>query len=309
MSNHDYLDAIESLLQDEQEWHDNPKDVWGLPTGFECFDVGLGGLHGGELTILGARPAHGKTTLANQMAYNIAQDLRKETRRTGEHQGNVLLFSPEMTMKSLIMREACAITAVSSRDLKTGRATQGEREIWWRAVKKLENLYDHIYISAGRVTRMEDIERIVAQFDTDARFVVVDYITQLTLEGQGNSYKEVGNNGLRLKRIAMDYNIPVMVLSQLSRSVEKDASGDEVERLPKVSDISESGRLEQTADVIQLLSRKKQTVNQGDYGVPANIQIAKNRDGPTGFITMTFNTRYNRFEDIGVKRGLELEGM
>lgn len=311
--NREYLEAAESLLNKATEWREDPRDVWGLGTGFECFDIGLGGLHGSELFVLAARPSHGKTTIANQIAYKIANRLRKQEKRTGEPTGKVVLISPEMSVESIIMRQACNISGVSSRSIKTGRATPEEMRDWTEAVEAITELGSHIIVSAGRRTSIADVETLIYEQDTDARFLMVDYITQLVGDGKfRNNHEEVGDFALRLKRIAMDYNIPVMALSQLSRDVEKDSKnkdGTTEERPPVIADLRASGRIEETADVVALLQRKRQSMDSGQYGVPATIEIAKNRDGPVGFITMNFNTRYNRFDDIGIKRGLQLEGL
>lgn len=311
--NKEYSLAVEGLLQDEEEWHSNPQDVWGLATGFECFDIGLGGLHGTELMILAARPSHGKTTFGNQVAYKIANRLKKEERRTGVRQGKVVIVSPEMSPKSIIMRQACAISGVSARSIKTGTATAEERDIWLDAVANVRELGTHVILDAGRRTTISDVERIVYENDGQVNFLLVDYITQLASEGKfRNSHEEVGDIALRLKRIAMEHNIPVMALSQLSRDVEKDSKNKDgvvEERAPVIADLRASGRIEETADVVALLQRQRQNIESGSYGVPASIEIAKNRDGPVGVIVMNFNTRYNRFDDIGVKRGLQLEGL
>jgi replicative DNA helicase len=174
----------------------------------------------------------------------------------------------------------------------------------------LGELEQHIFVAGGRPIHINDVESITAQYDKHVRFIVVDYITQLIGDKKHRSrHEEVHDIALRLKNIAMEYDVPVMALSQLSRDVEKDAGGDDIDRPPKVSDLRASGGIEETSDVVLLLQRQRQTANQGNFGVSANLEIGKNRDGPVGFITMNFNTRYNRFDDIGVNRGLNLEGV
>lgn len=307
----DYRKTIQSIIRSEEEWNQNPQAVWGLATGFESFDVGLGGLHGGELSILAARPGNGKSTLANQIAFNIANRNEKHHRQTGEDVGTVILFSPEMSLRAIIIREACAISAVPSRALKTGTATPEERERFHRALARLEELGDYIFISAGADTRLSDIESVVGQMNERVELVILDYLTLLIPESarRGQDWLEVGEWVRRLKVLAQTYDIPIMVLSQLSRDVEKDAGDDDVERPPKLSDLRRSGEIEQHADAVFLLSRQRERVNQGDRGVAAMLDIAKNRDGPTGYINLYFNVAYNKFTDPGPRTALHLEGV
>lgn len=299
---------IDKLVDRVHEWQENPSPVWGVQVSsekmsFECIDRGLGGLQRKALHILAARPSHGKSALTNQMLFNIANRNRKEG-----SPNRVFLFTPEMSYQSIWMRQASVVSGVESYRIKTGQADEDEVQRWLKALKALRKLEDHLIMVAEDDITVTDIENILERYPEDEIDVfAVDYLTQLAREGRfRNSYEEVGQMAARLRKLAMRTNSAALVLSQLSRDVEKDG---ETERPPRSSDLRESGRIEEIADIILLLHREKQTLNTfGHYAVQAQIEIAKNRDDATGFITMKFNLSQNRFEDIGAHRGLVMEG-
>lgn len=303
----------ESITRAEHaiQYHDN---VSGIPTGFVDLDRLLGGLHDSDLLILAARPSMGKTALAVNLAYNAAKSfLEKHKNSTdGEEMKSVGFFSLEMSSEQLATRMLAMETELSSSDIRRGRldAKKGDLQRLIEGNKVLAELPFFIddtpalSISAAR-TRARRLKR-----KHNLGLLVIDYLQLLRgvgRAGQENRVQEVSEITQGLKAIAKELNIPVLALSQLSRAVE---SRDD--KRPQLSDLRESGSIEQDADVVLFIYRdayylERKKPAEGTEGFHAwqeemakvnnvaDILVAKHRNGAIGNIQLFFEGMTTRF--------------
>jgi replicative DNA helicase len=291
--------AYEDIVKDEEKWYASKEKVAGLQTGFPSIDEVTGGLHEGESIILAARPSEGKSSLANQIAFNVALDLFKRHKQEKEFPGVVLVFNPEMTLKQILMRQASVLSAVSTRSIQRGEATEEEREIWHEELKNLTLLAPYMRIYAGKSTTIQElgleVDKVAAS--TNVVLIVIDYIQRLRVDGNfRTAYEKAGEISTSIKDIANVHNVPVLALSQLNRDAAKE-NGESTGR--KIAHLRDSGRIEEDADVVMTLERNRTDSFQYDDSVSAIILVEKNRNGPRGRIVIQFTPRITRFDDIG----------
>ena len=274
--------------------------VTGVATGFQDLDKLTGGLHPSDFIILAARPSMGKTALALNMAQNVA--IRGA--RKGEAPKRVAFFSLEMSREQLVQRMLCAEADVNAQWLRGGGEREKERDnsdIWnrlWVASDRLANSQIFIDDTPG-ISIMEmrsKARRLQAEGGLD--LVVIDYLQLMQgTAGRNNSdnrQQEVSEISRGLKALARELNVPVLALSQLSRSVE----ARQVKK-PMLSDLRESGSLEQDADIVMFLYRED--YYKGADEAPTNITeliVAKHRNGPTGRVNLFFKSECTRFRDL-----------
>jgi len=255
----------------------------GLPTGFTDLDEQIGGLHPSELIILAARPSMGKTTFALNIAQHVCMDLNKPG----------VMFSMEMAKEQIVLNMLCARARVESHRVRRGFVTDAEMGKLTQAAGHIQQSTFFIDDTPG-LSIMElraKCRRLKARHDI--QIIFLDYI-QL-MEGSDpiseNRQQEISEISRGLKTIARELNVPVIALSQLSRATEA-REGHQ----PRMSDLRESGSIEQDADVVALLYRE-------DYYYPdrrsneTDVIIAKQRNGPTGKVTLTFRKEFMRFEN------------
>jgi replicative DNA helicase len=267
--------------------------VTGLPTGFGELDRLTSGLQKSNLVILAARPSMGKTSLALNMAEHVAVTLQKP----------VALFSLEMSKAELAQRLLCSVGKVDQSRLKQGQLEDGD---WMRVTGAMETLGGApLYIDdSGAMTVMEmraKARRLSARQPGGLALVVVDYIQLMQASVQtDNRVQEISQISRSLKMLARDLDVPVVALSQLSRAVEQ-----RQDKRPVLSDLRESGAIEQDADVVMFIYRdayyrrsEGEEVRPDD---PSNdlseLHVAKHRNGPVGTINLRFQSRYTRFVD------------
>ena len=260
------------------------------PTGFGRLDRKLrGGFRNGELTILGARPAMGKSALALQLAHNVA--------RAGKH---VLFFSAEMSAESLLWRAAAEISRVPPRLIEDRTAPSGEHERFMRAITFMDRLPVSIDDTSG-ITVAQMIARTQsAQVAAPVGLVIFDYLELAgdTVKGD-NEVQRVSSISRRLKHLARTCHVPVLALCQLNRGVE--TRGDPK---PRLADLRQSGSIEADADVVLLLYRESYYIEQGVLKQPtvshdiADVIVAKHRNGPTGPVSLRFREGTMTFEEI-----------
>lgn len=270
--------TLRAVVDDLEAAHANPGQLRGIATGFFDLDRILGGLRNGQLVIVAARPSVGKTSLAMNIAERVAVDDRIPAG----------VFSLEMTAKELLHRMACCRARVDSVAGQSGRLAGADIErltVAHAAIAKAPlNLCDHGGLTVGRLA---GIARRMKQRH-GIKLLLVDYLQLLRTGDKGRSrYEEVTAISNSLKLLAKDLHIPVIALAQLSRDVEK---GD---RKPRLSDLRDSGAIEQDADIVALLHR--------DGDATGNMQrieliVAKHRSGPTGKVDLRFNRSFTRFE-------------
>lgn len=299
--------ALDELLKLEEVWNERKSPVWGQSTGYPSIDRITGGLHKGEVTLLGARTSHGKTGLATKIAFNIAEDILTESIQEREQTGQIMIFSPEMTAPQLLMRQACALAEVSANRIRMGIAEDWEREAFFEAIETIRLLEDYIKLEAsGSVELMDMVEKIERAHDKmPVRYVLVDYLQRLSAGGRNGAYDKSSLISTTVKDLANRLDIPIMLLSQLNRSPEKRKSKDDPESsYPELTDFRDSGRIEEDADNAWLLWRPNKLTGAGseEEAQQALLQIAKNRNGQVGATNLWFYPHLALFKDGGVEK-------
>ena len=279
---------VVSLLDRVQEMADNPNDVTGVPTGFYDLDRMTAGLQAGDLIVLAGRPSMGKTALAINIAEHVAL-----------HEGlPVAVFSMEMGAAQLAVRIVGSIGRIDQGHLRTGKLTDEEWPRLSEAIEKLRTISLHIDESAGVTPgELRANARRLARQCGQLGLIVVDYLQLMSgsagSEGE-NRATELGEISRGLKMLAKELQCPVIALSQLNRSVES-----RPDKRPMMSDLRESGAIEQDADIIMFIYRDEYYTKDAckEPGV-AEVIIAKQRNGPTGMVKLTFLNKITKFESL-----------
>lgn len=257
--------------------------VPGVPTGFTMVDRVLGGFQRSDLIIIAARPSVGKTALALSMAYNASI----------QHKRSVGFISLEMSALQLVQRMIAADTGVNSHKLRMGQLSEDERDLVVRAFGRLGNA--RMYIDDGGSSTVTDVRskarRLQAEHGLDLLFI--DYLQLMQSRRSDNRVQEISEISRGLKQLARELNIPVVALSQLSRAVENRA-----DHRPLLSDLRESGSIEQDADVVMLIYREDRYDPDSNQKNLADIIIAKHRNGSTGTVQLRFFDSSTRFVDL-----------
>jgi replicative DNA helicase len=276
---------LPALIDKIDDWHSNPDQLRGLATGFTDFDNKTGGLRGGDLVIVAGRPSMGKTTLAINMAENVAVDPNTK--------GSVLVFSMEMPAEQLMTRMLSSIGGVELHHIRSGRISD---EQWVRITSATSQLAEaRIFIDETpglNPTELRTRARRVKR-EHGLNMVVVDYLQLMQVAGtKENRATEISEISRGLKALAKELDVPVIALSQLNRSVEQREN-----KRPVMSDLRESGAIEQDADMILFIYREevydKNTPRKGE----ADIDLAKHRNGETGYFKLTFQGQFTRFQN------------
>ena len=278
---------VVNLLDRVQEMADNPNDVTGVPTGFYDLDRMTAGLQAGDLVVLAARPSMGKTALAINIAEHVAL-----------HEGlPVAVFSMEMGAAQLAVRIVGSIGRIDQGHLRTGKLTDDEWPRLTEAIEKLRNISLHIDESAGLTSsELRANARRLARQCGKLGLIVVDYLQLMSGSANDgeNRATELGEISRGLKMLARELQCPVIALSQLNRSVEQ-----RPDKRPMMSDLRESGAIEQDADIIMFIYRDEYYTKEAckEPGV-AEVIIAKQRNGPTGVVKLAFLKPITKFESL-----------
>jgi len=269
---------------------DPTKRPRGLSTGFIKLDEMTGGLHAGELIILAARPAMGKTAFALNIAHHVAThpSLRK----------TVAVFSLEMSKESLLTRMICAAARVDQQKFRAGFLNKQERLRLQKAAAELVEapLFIDDTAGIGLMDVHAKLRRLKAEHGLG--LVVIDYLQLMSTPRRENRTQEVSYLSRGLKLMAKELEVPLLVLSQLSRAPET-RPGDHV---PQLSDLRESGSLEQDADLVLFIYRPEYyKPDREDLRGIAEIIVAKQRNGPTGKVKLAFLREYTRFENLATE--------
>ena len=262
--------------------------VTGLSTGFVGLDKITTGLHEGNLFILAARPAMGKTALALNIAKYVATMERKPS----------IIFSLEMSAEELIERMVASEGMVPGYHLKTGNLSTDE---WKRLVQAQSNLYDTpIFVddTAGiRISEIRSNARKLTQEMGDLGVIIIDYLQLITGAKGENRQQIVSEISRELKILAKDLRVPVIALSQLSRSVEQ-----RQDKRPMLSDLRESGSIEQDADIVAFLYRdayyQKEHADSQEANNVTELILEKNRHGSLGTVKLYFHKEYTKFSSV-----------
>ena len=283
------MDTLVVKLMDRvQEMADNPSDVTGVPTGFYDLDRMTSGLQAGDLIVLAARPSMGKTALAINIAEHVAL-----------HEGlPVAVFSMEMGASQLAVRIVGSIGRIDQSHLRTGKLTDDEWPRLTETIEKLRTISLHIDETAGLTSsELRANARRLSRQCGQLGLIVVDYLQLMSgsssMDGE-NRATELGEISRGLKMLAKELKCPVMALSQLNRSVET-----RPDKRPMMSDLRESGAIEQDADIIMFIYRDEYYTKEAckEPGV-AEIIIAKQRNGPTGVVKLAFLNKITKFESL-----------
>jgi replicative DNA helicase len=284
------LDSIEKLFQ-------NRGALTGLPTGFKGIDVMTNGMHGGEMIVIAARPSMGKTALA----MNIAEHVSIEAGRP------VAVYSLEMSTQQLMQRLLCSHARVDLKKIRDGFIGKHDMTNLIRATTRLSECKMFIDDTPGlgilelraRARRLKDRH--------DVELIVIDYLQLLrspSRRGQENRQVEVAEISSGIKALAKELSVPIVVLAQLNRNPEA-RTGDSKGR-PRLSDLRESGSIEQDADLVGLLWREEYYADDDEEKKEiegkAELVIAKQRNGPVGGVPLTFLKHITRFEDRASER-------
>ncbi|HEY3915956.1 MAG TPA: replicative DNA helicase, partial [Verrucomicrobiae bacterium] len=273
-----------------EEFHQNQGMLTGVATGFADFDKMTTGLHEGEMIVLAARPSVGKTSLAMNIAEHVALDLKVP----------VGVFSLEMTADQLILRMLCSRSRVNLRDIRDGFLAERDFPKLTGAAGKMASAPLFIDDSSGlSILQLRAKARRMWQ-QYGIKLFVIDYLQLLhsTSRRAENRQQEISEISGGIKALAKELNVPVIVLSQLNREMEKRGSGEQ----PKLSDLRESGSIEQDADLVGLLYRESKNKDGEDDSsqfedtISVKLFIAKQRNGPIGEVGLTFLKSFTRFE-------------
>ncbi len=299
-------DAMKQTIEMASAAYKNEEGIVGVPTGLRDLDDKLGGLHQSDLIIIAGRPSMGKTSLATNIAFNAAQKLQDSSKKS-----SIAFFSLEMSSEQLSTRIISEQARISSNDIRRGRISDDQFDKFLETSKNISEL--PLYIDetpaisiAALSNRARRIKRL---FGLD--MIVVDYIQLMrgTTYNKDGRVQEISQITQGLKAIAKELAVPVVALSQLSRQVEQ-----RDDHKPQLSDLRESGSIEQDADVVMFvyregyyLSRKEPreaTVEHAEWQAKMNevahlaqIIIGKQRHGPIGNVTLEFEERFTKFKD------------
>lgn len=291
-------DVLNETLSDIDRLSQQSEDITGLPTGYREFDKMTAGLQPDNLIILAARPAVGKTAFALNIVQNVATSTDT----------SVAIFSLEMSAESLVNRMLCAEGSINANHLRTGQLDEGEWQNLIVAMGALSNT--SIFIDDTPGIKMAEIRakcRRLAKEKGNLGLVVIDYLQLIEGSNKESRQQEVSEISRQLKKLAKELSVPILALSQLSRGVEQ-----RQDKRPVLSDIRESGSIEQDADIVAFLYRddyyergESKSEEDGDDQDSLNqdvgeveLIIEKNRAGARGTVKLLFIKSYNKFSNI-----------
>jgi replicative DNA helicase len=275
----------DTLIQAFKEIESRHQDTAlpGLPSEFYDLDAMTGGFQRSDLIIIAGRPSMGKTSFAVGMARNIAENLP------------VAIFSLEMSKEQLGLRLLASEAGIESNYLRTGRISQNQWGALSHALGTLSELPIYIDDTANQTVMQmrSQVRRLLAEKGGELGLVLIDYLQLMEGSGSENRVQELSRITRSLKGLARELNVPVIALSQLSRGVEARTN-----KRPMMSDLRESGAIEQDSDLIIMLYRDEYyNENTPDRGI-AEIIITKHRNGPTGVVKLLFDPQFTRFRNL-----------
>ena len=305
-----FENALKQTIEMAKSAYQNEEGIVGVPTGLTDLDSRLGGMHKQDLIIIAGRPSMGKTALATNIAFHAAKNIeRKQSKST------VAFFSLEMSSEQLSTRILSEQSKIRSNDIRRGKVSEKEFEQFIETSKNIFNL--PLYIDETPAITISAISnrsrRIKRLFGLE--LIVVDYIQLMKSIGKKeyNRVQEISEITQGLKALAKELDVPVLALSQLSRQVEQRDN-----KKPQLSDLRESGSIEQDADVVMFVYReayylenKEPTLGSVEHAEwqqkmdeisrLADIMIGKQRHGPTGNVKVEFEAMYTKFKDLGTQ--------
>ena len=279
-------EVLRQYLEQLEQLEEGNRTRYGVPTGFIDLDKLTGGLQRSDLVILAARPAMGKTSLALNICASAAL----------KYKATIGMFSLEMSKGQLAARLLSTESGVDSTRLRSGRLNETES-------RKLAHAYDvlseaPIYVDDTPAISIMELRSKARRLHADAEdgvdLVIVDYLQLIEgSRGRDNRVQEISEISRALKSLARELHVPVLALSQLSRAVES-----RTPHIPMLSDLRESGSIEQDADVVMFIYREDHYDKDSERKGIAEVHIAKHRNGPVGQVSLLFNERTTRFLDL-----------
>lgn len=288
--------AVKDALEYIEAIHSNTNKKFSVPTGFYELDEMLGGFQKSDLAIIAARPSMGKTALALSLARNAAVD----------HKIPVGIFSLEMSTMQLIIRMLCAEGRLNAHQVRTGKLPSAE---WVKLSKNAHRLVNsQIYIDDTPAQTILEIRAKARRLKVEKNvgIIFIDYLQLMQGPAKVESReREISHISRSLKSLAKELNIPVVALAQLNRMVET-----RTDKRPQLSDLRESGSIEQDADVVIFLNRPEyygimKDENGNSLEGVSEVIIGKQRNGPTGTVQLAFIKEYARFENLAHARQIE----
>jgi len=301
-----FKDALKETIDMATAAYKNDQGIVGVPSGLTDLDDRLGGLHKQDLIIIAGRPSMGKTALATNIAFNAAENIQKQNKKT-----SVAFFSLEMSSEQLSTRILSEQSRIKSNDIRRGKINQEDFEKFIEASKNLENLPLHIDDTpAITISALSNRARRLKR-KQGLDLIVIDYIQLMKSSGYRNEGRvlEIAEITQGLKALAKELDVPVLALSQLSRQVEQ-----REDKKPQLADLRESGSIEQDADVVMFVFREQYYLEKQEPKLgtaehvewqekmsqvhnQAEIIIGKQRHGPTGLIKLEFESAFTKFKD------------
>jgi len=283
-------DLVNQAINTVEDYHARQGTLTGIGTGFPDFDKMTTGLHGGEMIVIAARPSVGKTSLAMNIVEHVVLHDKLP----------VGVFSLEMTAESLVLRMLCSDARVNLRNVREGFLVERDFPKLTSSAGRLSGAPLFIDDTPGlSILQLRARARRLWQ-QHSVKLLVIDYLQLLNSTGrrsQDNRQQEIADISSGIKALAKELDVPVIVLSQLNREVEREKG-----RKPRLSDLRESGAIEQDADLVGLLYKPTAADDEDGGpaeepdGLPVNLLIAKQRNGPTGDVSLTFLKSFTRFE-------------
>ncbi len=288
------LTSIETILTDSfdrmEELHRNKGSLRGVRTGYRDLDNMTAGLQRSDLIILAARPAMGKTTLVTNLAYNVATVAKQP----------VLFFSLEMSKEQLVDRMLADASGVDAWNIRTGNLSDEDFSKLSEAMGDMAEAPIYIDDTPGLSVLEMRTKARRASHEQPLGLIIVDYLQLMQASGRsdGNRVQEVSEISRGLKLIARELNVPVIALSQLSRSVENRSP-----QIPQLADLRESGSIEQDADIVMFIYREAYYNPDTDRENITDLIISKHRNGPVGKVELYFHPERLRFMSLDKRHG------
>ena len=282
-----FKDIIKDSIETIDKLYQNKENVTGVATGFQSLDIRTAGLQASDLIIVAGRPSMGKSAFACCIAEHAGIVGKKP----------VAIFSLEMSKEQLVQRMLCSHARINAHNVRTGYLSQSDWPKLTNAAGKLSEAPIFVDDTPG-ISVLElraKARRLKAQHDI--KLIIIDYLQLMRGSRRSESrQQEISDISRALKALAKELNVPVIAVSQLSRAVES-----RVDRRPQLSDLRESGALEQDADVVLLLLREEYYQPTEENKGLVEVIISKQRNGPVGSLKMAFIKEYTRFENISLR--------
>ena len=287
-------DLVHDAIEQIETFHQRQGMTTGVATGFVKLDQMTTGMHPAEMIVIAARPSMGKTSLAMNIAEHVSMDLNLP----------VGVFSLEMSSESLVLRMLCSRAKVNLRNIREGFLAERDFPKLTATAGKMAKAPLYIDDTAGlSILQLRAKARRMKQ-QYDIQLFVIDYLQLLrsTARRAENRQQEISDISSGIKALAKELKVPIIVLAQLNRELEKREAG----AVPRLSDLRESGAIEQDADLVGMLYEPRKGKDESDAsdesddyeGKPVNLLIAKQRNGPTGDVPLIFMKGYTRFENL-----------